>query len=337
MGNKPDSASADTARADLNAVLLFAAVVDAGSFTSAAGRLGLAKGRVSEEVSRLERQLGVALLTRTTRQLALTQAGQALYDQYVPMLRNVRDGLPALGQRGGLAGSLCIGGSVEAMMRGIAPAAAAFAALHPQLEIELRASDVMLDLVHDGIDVFIRGGWLADSSLRVSQLGEFEQFIVASPGYLAQHEPIEAPEQLASHEWITYTPLPSPNQWHLTSPEGETRTVRTRGRIRVNSVPALRTLLCRGGGVSALDDATARPALDSGELVRVLPQWSLPRGGIYALYPPGRYVPPSARAFVDFLREQLPPMHRLRTPHATIAAADGGHRQEPFSARGAPP
>lgn len=203
----------DTAGADLNALRVFAAVADAGGITAGAELLGLSKARVSIEVSRLEALLGVSLFSRTTRRVALTDAGQALYGQAVPPLRDLQDAL-ARAQAGQgaavLTGTLRISATVDHAAQALAPIVAAFAAQHPQLQIDLRSSDRVVDIVKEGIDVAIRMGWLRDSTLRATRLGDFEQHLVAAPGYLRQHGTPKKPEDLAQHPWIALSMLPHP-------------------------------------------------------------------------------------------------------------------------------
>lgn len=297
------------ARVDLNALPVFAAVAETGGFTAAAHRLGVAKAKVSLAVARLESQLGVTLFSRTTRRVALTEAGQGLYAQCVPALRGVQESLAQVGADAELTGALRIGASVDYAAQTVAHALAAFSALHPHLEIDLRTSDRVVDMLKEGIDVALRMGWLRDSTLRAARLGEFEQYLVASPAYLARSARIAGPHDLARHEWIALTLLQTPLTWRFASAHGQRRVVRVAARLRTDSVGALRSLLLHGCGVSVLDQFSADEPLRSGTLVRVLPAWSLPRGGIYAVYPPGRHVPAKVRAFIDFYSGWLDGQH----------------------------
>ena len=290
---------------DLNALLLFAAVAETGGFTAGAERLDVAKAKVSLAVTRLEAQLGAQLFSRTTRRVVLTDAGQQLYAQCVPALRGVQDSLAQIAGDGQLGGTLRISAAVEYAAQKVAPALAAFAALHPRLEVDLRTSDRVVDLLKDGIDVAIRMGWLRDSSLRATRLAAMEQHVVASPDYLKHAPPVKQPSDLAQHEWIALTLLPTPLTWKFTSAAGQVRTVRVAGRLRTDSPSALRALLVQGCGVSVVDEFTTQAPLRSGALVRLLPAWSLPRGGVHAVLPPGARMSAKARAFVDFYADWL--------------------------------
>jgi len=285
---------------DLNDLLVFAAVAETGGFTAAADQLGVAKAKVSLAVSRLEAQLGVSLFSRTTRRVVLTDAGQALYAQCVPLLRAVQESLAQIGGNAALRGTLRITASVDHAVQSLAPAVAQFARLHPGLQIELRTSDHVVDLVKEGLDLAIRAGWLRESTLRATRLGEFDQYVVAAPAYLARAGCPAQPEDLAQHDWLALTLLPTPLTWKFSSAAGQTRTVRMNARLRTDSAATLRALLHSGAGISALDQFSGAEALRTGQLVRVLSEWSLPQGGVYAVYPPGRHVPAKVRAFIDF-------------------------------------
>jgi DNA-binding transcriptional LysR family regulator len=123
---------------------------------------------------------------------------------------------------------------------------------------------------------------------------------LASPAYLERAPPIKAPADLADHPWAALSLLPSPLLWKFTSPRGQTRTVRMTAHVRTDSAATLRALLENGVGVSVMDTQSTAEAVRQGRLIRVLPGWSLPRGGVYAVYPPGRFVPAKVRAFIDF-------------------------------------
>lgn len=294
---------------DLNSLLVFDAVAESGGFTAAADRLGIAKAKVSIQVARLERQLGVSLFHRTTRQVVLTDAGRVLHAECQPLLRGLQEAVDQVGQdthqAAGLSGTLRLSTSVDHAVLSLAPALARFAALHPALQIDLRTGDRVVDLVAEGIDLSIRLGWLRDSSLRAVKLGEFEQHLVASPEYLRCAGLPQQPEDLAQREWLALTLLPTPLTWEFTSRANEVRTVQMKSRIRVDSPGALRSMLRHGAGISVLDQYSAEEGVKTGYLVRVLPDWTLPRAGIYAVYPPGRHVAARVRSFIAFYREFL--------------------------------
>ncbi len=291
---------------DLNSLHTFDAVAQAGSFTAAAERMGVAKARVSVQIARLERELGVALFTRTTRQVALTDAGRTLHAQCEPLLRALSDALAQAGSdQGELAGMLRISATLQQATQSIAPALLQFAALHPRLQFDLRTGDRVADMVAEGIDLSFRMGWLRDSSERAIKLGEFRQHVVAAPAYLASRPPIVQPQDLARHDWVALSLMRTPLTWTFADADGAATTVHMNARMQVDSPGALLSMVEGGAGVSVLEELTIKAALRSGTLVTLLPDWSLPRGGLYAVLPPGRLVPTRVRAFIDFYRDTL--------------------------------
>jgi len=290
---------------DLNLVRTFLAVAGARSFTVAAETLGMARPQVSQQIRKLERALGAQLFRRTTRQVALTDSGRALFERCAPLVQGIDDGLGAVGSPPAeLTGRIRISAPVDHAAQLIAPAISEFARLHPRLHIELHASDRIQDLIAEGIDVSIRVGWLKDSSMRVTKLGDFHQGVLASRSYLRRKGQILAPAELAEHEWIALTLLRAPLTWTFAK-GGERVPVRMTSQIRTDSPTVLRALLIEGAGVSIVNLDVFRRELHTGRLVHVLPEWQLPSGGIYAVFPPGAHVVPASRTFVEHLRAKM--------------------------------
>ncbi len=291
---------------DLNSLHIFDALAETGSFTQAAARLGVAKARVSVQIARLERDLGVALFTRTTRQVALTDAGRALHAECEPLLRGLQDALAAASSDAGeLSGLLRSSTTLQQAVHAIGPALLQFAALHPRLQIDLRTGDRVADMVAEGIDLSFRMGWLRDSSERAVKLAEFRQYVVASPAYLAARAPIAQPQDLAQHDWVALSLMRTPLTWLFDDGAGGTQTVQMHSRLQVDSPGALLAMVAGGAGISVLEELTIKAALAEGALVKLLPAWTLPRGGVYAVLPPGRLVPARVRAFIDFYKAWL--------------------------------
>jgi len=295
-------------RIDLNRLAVFAAVADAGGFTAAAERLGVAKAKVSVEVRRLEMALGANLFSRTTRRVALTEAGRQLFESCSPLLRELGDALAQIGaERSVVAGRLKISTSVNHAANFLARIVADFGRKHPALQIHLSATDRVVDLVAEGVDVAIRTGWLRDSSLRALRLGEVEQCVVAAPDYLRRNGTPQRPADLAQHDWIALSLLPTPLTWKFRSKRGHISTVRVKSRLVSDSPDALHALVASGAGITVMTALQVAEDVRRGRLQRLLADWSLPRGGIFAVYPPGRHVPANVRAFVDFYRSKLGP------------------------------
>lgn len=291
-------------RAELKRLAVFIAVVEGGGFTAAAARLGSTKAMVSAQVRQLEAELGLTLFTRTTRRVTLTEGGQRLYQESAPLLRELSTVLDRAGGTGGaLSGTLRITVPANDLPGNLSPRLARFAELHPQLQFDLIATDEVVDLVGEGIDLAIRGSTvLRDSTLRAVRLVYSEQWLVASPAFLTRHGLPRKPEDLASQRWIALTLLPSPLTWTFTRGNGR-RVVRMQAAARCNSPSAVRELVREGLGVSVLIDHMLREDVTQGRLVRLLADWTLPGVGLYAVYPASRHVPAKVRALIDFLRQ----------------------------------
>ena len=291
---------------DLNLIRTFVAVAETGSFTAAADRLDITRPQASQQIARLEQRLGARLFDRTTRRVQLAEAGQRLLANCAPLLHGLHEAAEAVGTASrGLQGRLRVGAPVDHATQVLAPHLAAFAALHQGLDIELRASDRMSDLVEEGIDVAFRVGWLRDSTARAAKLGEFKQVVVAAPQYLAKAGIPQHPEDLASHRWVALTVLRSPLSWTFSHPSSGEASVRMVSTLRTDSAAAMRALLLAGAGVSVVSHLHVRGELDSGALIQMLPAWTLPDGGLYAVLPPGKFIPARSKALVDFMRARI--------------------------------
>lgn len=290
---------------DLNLVRTFLAVAAARSFTVAADTLGMARPQVSQQIRKFEHALGAQLFRRTTRQVALTDSGRALFEQCAPLVQGIDHSLGAVGNpQSELTGRIRIGAPVDHSAQLIAPAIRDFARLHPRLHIELHASDRIQDLIAEGIDVSIRVGWLKDSSMRVTKLGDFHQGVLASRSYLRRKGSISAPAELAGHEWIALTLLRAPLTWTFEK-SGAKVPVRMTAQIRTDSPTVLRALLIEGAGISIGNLDVFRRELHEGRLVHVLSEWKLPSGGIFAVFPPGAHIAAASRAFIEHLRAKM--------------------------------
>lgn len=286
---------------DLNSLQLVQALAQTGSFTSAADKLGCSKTRISLQIRQLEQQLGVALFHRTTRQVRLTSEGQQLMEQLMPHYQALQQGLADLQQgQDELRGHLVISAPEDFATLLLVPVVAQFQAKHPALRIELRSSDQVRDLVKEGIDLAIRVGWLTDSSAIARRLGRFEQWLLASPEYLKTHGTPTTPQQLASHACVAFTLLKDAELWRFQ--RGDERMEQAiHSRLLAGSTRTLTSLLLSGCGIGMLTDYAARPLLASGQLVRLLADWHLPDGGVYAVYPPGSLKPAKVRQFIAAL------------------------------------
>lgn len=289
---------------DLARLRIYAAVADAGSFTAAAERLSLTKSAVSQGVAALERELGVQLLQRSTRRLAITQAGEEFLIDCRKLLVHAGQVVErARARQGELSGLLRITSGVDSAVF-VAPLIAEYTARHPLMRVEYLPTDQLVDLVKENIDVSLRVTGARDSSLRATGLADLQIWCVASPAYLERNGTPRRVEELAEHEWIAFTPIASP--WSPTFRVGRrTVTVRTRGRISTSTSSGGRALAIAGAGIFGAPDFTLRPDIDAGRLVRLFPDAQLPPISLYAAWP-GRMEPPArTRALIDLAKVRL--------------------------------
>lgn len=288
---------------NLQRVATFTAVVEAGSFTAAAAKLGQTKAVVSFHLRQLEAELGIALLLRTTRRLALTEAGENFYRRGKALLQEAENILEdAQRHHQELTGELRITSTPEYGAGFVVPALAAFSQKHPQLRIRHVSSSQQADLIAEGFDMGIRLGTLADSSYRAALIQRFAILPVAAPEWIEQH-PVASLEALAKAEWIIHERLPTPYHWQLKHEEkAVSLTLAGKARLSADSAAALLAFALAGNGVALLPDWLVEPALQNGTLRQLLPEYQFPAQGIYAVYPDTRHLPEKARAFIDFLR-----------------------------------
>lgn len=287
---------------NLNRLAMFVAVVEAGSFTAAADTLGTTKAVVSFNLKQLEQELGVALLTRSTRRLALTEAGEGFYAECARLLREADAAVDvARSGQATLSGSLRVTATVDYGNRIVAPALAAFARLHPALRVSYQASSAHADLIGDRLDLAIRVGALADSSYRATAIGQFKLLLVASPALLDEQGAPRTPQALAAMPWLANRPGRS-DHWRLNDSKGREHALRVAPVAHADTASALLSFAEAGCGVAALPDWLLEEPLARGTLLRVLPSYSLPSQQVYAVYPDTRHVSAKVRRFIDFLR-----------------------------------
>ncbi|OBP13188.1 hypothetical protein A5320_20060 [Rheinheimera sp. SA_1] len=293
---------------DLNSLLLVQALAASGSFTAAAARLSSSKTKISLQIKALEQQLGVALFRRTTRQVSLTAEGALLVERCLPLLDELRSELTLLQQRtladAELSGTLVISAPEDYSNRVLVPLLLQFQRLHPKLQLDLRSSDQVQDLIKQGIDLSIRIGWLQDSSLKAQRLGDFAQWLLAAPAYLEKFAAPLQPDDLKAMNLVAFTLLPTPQQWRFSQGK-QVVELRLPSSIKTSSTQTVTSLLLHGAGLGVLPDYSAKAMQQQGLLQRVLPEWQLPAGGIYAVYPPGPHRPAKVRQFVSFLQQGL--------------------------------
>ncbi len=289
---------------NLNRLAYFAAVVETGSFTRAAERLGITKAVVSQQVARLEREVGTTLLVRTTRRLHPTEAGRAFHARCALVLREAEDAFDELAQATAEpTGTLRITAPYDYGTSVVVPVITAFTARHPGCRAELHLSDQTLDLVSGGLDMAIRVGWLTDSSRQARRIGSFRQLMVSAPQLAGEIAEASDPEDLARLPFVANTALREPLLWRFSRGELERRAVRMQAAIAIDTTPAVLAAVRAAGGLSVLPDFLVAEDLAAGRLVHALPEWQLPSGGIYAVYPAARFRPPKVTVFVEMLTQ----------------------------------
>ncbi|AZO55648.1 MAG: LysR family transcriptional regulator [Mesorhizobium sp.] len=290
---------------DLNDVIVFARVVEAGSFTAAARLLAMPKTTVSRRVAALEREVGVRLLQRTTRSLNLTDAGRLYYEQSSQGLRTIEEANLRLAEaRAEPSGTIRISAPVGFGGYFLIRAVVDFLALYPKTNVELRLTDDKLNLVEDGIDLAFRTGTLQDSTLIARKLGAARRLLCASPDYLARYGMPESPADLARHRCVIAGPSASGAHWVLDGPQGQ-ETVVVAGRFAANEMQAVVAAALAGFGVAQLPQAMAEGLIDQGRLQRVLEDYTTPAGGLHVLYPSSRHLSPLVKAFIELAAERI--------------------------------
>lgn len=280
---------------------MFVAVMELGSFAAAALRLGTSSGQASKLVARLEGDLGVRLLNRTTRALSATEAGQAYFDR----VRHILEDIDELDREVRSAarvpqGLLRVTAPLSYGRAGLLPALNAFALRYPEVELDVQFTDRMVNLVEEGFDVAVRVGRPADSSLIARKLGEVTLDLVASPAYLAAAGEPAHPRDLARHACILDTNMRDPTLWRFRE-DGRARTVNITGRVRYSNAEACLGAAEEGLGFALVPGFLSGPSLGAGRVVRRLERFADGRLGVHILYPPGRHLAAKVRAFVDFV------------------------------------
>ena len=289
---------------NLNRLAYFAAVVDAASFTKAADRLGITKAVVSQQVARLEQELKTGLLVRTTRRVEPTEAGRLLHARCVMILGEAENAFAELAQSNAEPmGLLRIAAPNDYGACTLAPLVAAFSRKYPACRVDLILADSKIDLVANQIDLSIRVGWLDDSNLRAKRIGSFRQLLVAAPGVVKKGA-MAQPEDLASLPFVTNSALREPLQWQFARSDFERKTVRMKQTLTINTTPAVLAATLAGAGLAVLPDFLIMEDIKAGRLTRILPAWTLPAGGIHAVYPAARFRPQKVTAFVAMLMEE---------------------------------
>jgi DNA-binding transcriptional LysR family regulator len=290
----------------LRAMRLFASAVQHGSLSAAGRQLGLSPASVSRYISELEEKLGGRLLNRTSRKLTLTEAGQLYHRQVEQILHQVAEANESVSQFQAVPrGTLRVHSRMLVGHHIVVPAMPRFIAQYPDIKIDLLLSNFSVDLVEHNIDVDVRIGKLADSSLIARKLTTSERIVCAAPQYLESHPAISEPRDLSANDCLAYCLSSGRTIWHFLSPDGATSEIPVKGSLQSDNGQALLAAARAGVGVVLMPDWAIREDLQSGRLRRLFADYRVSHAefdnGVYAVYQKSRHMSPKIRVFVDFI------------------------------------
>ena len=291
---------------NLTDIAVFVQVVDSGSFTAAAERLGLTRSVVSKYISRLEDRLKVRLLNRTTRRLSLTEAGQVFYERSQFGLGEIEAAEAEVAKlQATPRGRLKINAPMSFGILHIAPALAEFQRQNPEVQLDMNLDDRQIDLVEEGYDVAIRIAELPDSSMVATPLAPCHHIVCASSDYVERYGTPRTPDDLRKHNILSYRYQDSPNEWRFLSPDGRYSSVPVTGSIEMNNSLALRQAALGGAGIMLTPTFIVGEDIASGRLLRLLPEYRTKEVTIYAVYAGRRHLTPKVRTFIDYMKKRL--------------------------------
>ena len=292
----------------LQAIEIFVRVVDLGSFSKAAADMGVGQPTATKLVAALEKRVGARLLHRSTHGVTPTEIGAQFYEKCKLIVHHIDDAQTVTTLlQSQVQGTLRITCSVAFGRRVLSPLVMRFMQLHPTLQVELNLEDRYTNLVEQGIDVAIRMGPLADSTLGARYLGINPWVLVGSSRYLENQGVPQQPTDLAAHRALVYSTVQGDARWHFTGPAGRVQTVAVTGPLRSNNLSALLVAARSGMGLAALPSYVANASVLSSDLTMVLSDWSLPAQEIHAVYPSPQLVPAKVTRFVSWLQGQFGP------------------------------
>jgi len=303
----------------LAAMRLFVRVAETGGFSEVARQTGNTQPTVSRTIAALEEHLGVRLLHRSSRAMALTDDGQQFYGQASRALEAVAEAEGSVGRRRGKpTGLLRLGSSVAFGRLHLAPRIPRFLERFPDVEVELAMNDAFVDLVGEGIDVAIRVGDLVDPTLIARRIGTTRRVTVAAAAYLGRKGVPVVPADLARHDCLIYTRLATGNRWHFAGPDGPI-TVDVRGRFRADNSEAVREAVISGAGVAVIPVWMFTDEIETGRVQIILDAFEPKQLPIHAVYPSRRQLSAKVREMIDFLAAEFeisPLLSTYGVPHA---------------------
>ena len=292
---------------DLNDIVVFTKVAETKSFTGAAEQLGLPKSTVSRKLAQLEERLGVRLVQRTTRKLALTEIGEAYYERASRIVADMQAAEQVVtDMQATPRGRLKVTAPIDLSTRYLGAIIAEFIAAHADITVELDATDRVVDLIEDGYDVAVRFGQLPESTLIARKLATFAGLLCASPAYLAKRGTPATVEELDDHDKVLFLPNARSTGWTLINGD-QTYELGRPARFSSNNLAAVRDVVLAGGGISVMTEFMVACDIHDGKLVRLLPSWGARAIDVQAVYPARQNLPPRLTLFLDHLAKSLNP------------------------------
>ncbi|MCC4833625.1 LysR family transcriptional regulator [Shewanella sp. 10N.7] len=289
-------------------IVIFTQVIESGSFSEAADKMGHSTSHISKAVTRLEQRLKTRLLHRTTRSLSLTPEGKLFHQQCLQIVSDAEQAVVMLdSSQQTPSGTLKLSCPVTFGLKHLQPILSMYMRLYPEVKLELDFSDRHVDLVQDGYDLAIRATHqLDDSSLICKRISQFNAYTIATPAYLAKYGIPQTPEDLITHQCICYSNLKQPNRWVFEHREKETVTIDVPQVIGCNNADMELAMVLDHHGICRLPSFYLGDALAENKLTLLFEDYLQPEIDIYAIYPSRKHLSPKVRSFIDLLVEQMP-------------------------------
>jgi len=290
----------------MSSMAVFRRVVEAKNFSAVARETNMSQSTVSKHIAALEERLGTKLLNRSTRSLKLTEAGKEYYHHCIRILNDFQEAEASIG-KGKIkpTGTLRISTSSAFGRSCMIPYFNEFFSTYPDINLDLLFVDDYVDLVKQGIDLAIRIGPLADSTLIAKKIGTSKRVVVASPEYLVKHGRPKKPTDLIKHNCLFYTLQKAPDLWYFNSAQEGDESVRVSGRFKASSPDAIRDATVEGLGISILCEWHAQKHIDSGRLKIILQDYHPAAYDINAVYPERKFVPQKVKRMIEFLAGKI--------------------------------
>ena len=300
----------------LTSLTTFVRVVDSGGFSAAGRRLNMSTTMVSNHVQALEDRLGARLLNRTTRKVSLTEVGKAYYDRCTQILADLEQADDVAGAlQSTPRGTLRIYTATH-IVQFIAPVVAGFLGSYPDVKVDLTIGERTIDLIDEGFDVAIRLTPPPDSSLIVRSLATWRHVLCCSPDYLEKHGPLRQLDELANHNCVRHVLYPFEDEWRFVDRKGTPASVRISGNLISNSGETLRVAALQGVGISLAPGFLIADDLESGRLVRLLPEYRPVEFSMNAVYPHRHHLSAKVRSFIDLLAHHSAEQQKLINPYS---------------------